>query len=391
MNAPHTTQRQLDQNEITGEEEGEGGVHRGLYVTIPIYFVLLLGCAIWANRTNRRQALRNGATVADTLSSHYLGGRSMGPILTTGSIFASFFSGYTVVGIPNEAYLHGFTALRWLAATMAIVVGYVGTGLRLRKAAVVRNHKTPLDFITDRFQSQILRYTVLLLQVTPSMFYITAQVVALKATCNSIFGLETDNPYPVLIIMAITLLLEWIGGLRCVAMTDCIQGGIMIVAYSALPILVAKHFGGWKDLLDTTTTNSSDQRVQEFYATPSREEQLDFWQFSITTFTFFTLPHLMQRTYAARDLVSLKYAYVGMTLGSWFFMVGATFIGTMAVKILATTTDNDDDEQQEQEEEITSPFTEVLNLVIDLGGFPKVSDAFLEHDVFHHDESICLA
>ena len=86
--------------------------------------------------------------------------------------------------------------------------------LRLRKAALVRNHKTPVDFVTDRFQSQILRYTILVLQIVPSLFYTTAQVIALKATCNSIFGLDDDTLYPVVLIMFVTLMFEWIGGMR---------------------------------------------------------------------------------------------------------------------------------------------------------------------------------
>ena len=150
--------------------------HRnGLMVTIPLYFVLVGICAFWAN-SKQRQMTSLG--VSDKLSSHYLGGRLLGPILTTGTIFASFYSGYTVVGIPNEAYQqNGFMALRWVAAGFGIITGYFGTGLRLRKAALVRNHKTPVDFITDRFQSQVLRYTVLFLQIIPALIYINTKLI----------------------------------------------------------------------------------------------------------------------------------------------------------------------------------------------------------------------
>ncbi|CAB9503729.1 Sodium/proline symporter [Seminavis robusta] len=375
----------------------------GLYVIISIYFCVLLVCAVWANIQNRRTAnrqtarnngvlnlstnsthgsaevsarnningLASGASIVsaigfspavsenvDILYSHYLGGRSLGPVLTTGTIFASFFSGYTVVGIPNEAYSkNGFMALRWLASSMAIMTGVLGTGLRLRKAALVRNHKTSVDFITDRFQSQVLRYTVLILQIVPSIFYLTAQVVALKSTFNSIFGLDQDEAYPVLIIMAITLLLEWVGGLRCVAMTDCVQGGVMAVAYLCLPPIIAKHFGGWKSI-DPTVYPRPD-----FYQTPTRAAQLNMWQFCITLFSFFSFPHMMQRNYAARDLVSLKYAYATMGAGVWVLMLGGVFIGTVAVQIL---------KDLGKDETVTNAFTELLSEVIGLGGFPKL-------------------
>jgi Na+/proline symporter len=55
----------------------------------------------------------------------------------------------------------------------------MGTGLRPRKASRV----TPVDFITDRYQSQILRYTIVfLLQVIPYLIYLAAQVMAIKVS-----------------------------------------------------------------------------------------------------------------------------------------------------------------------------------------------------------------
>jgi solute:Na+ symporter, SSS family len=154
--------------------------------------------------------------------------------------------------------------------------------------------------------------------------------------------------------MAVTLLFEWIGGMRCVAMTDCIQASIMITAYVCLPIIIVKNYGGWA-ALDPNTYPRPD-----FYQTPSWEDQMDFWQFVITCFTFFTLPHLMQRTYAAKDLLSLKCAYVSMTIGAWLLMFTGVFIGTVGVSILA------------DKQNVTNPLTAILEEVMGLGGFPLV-------------------
>ena len=323
---------------------------RGLLVTIPVYFALISICAVWAHKTQKRMESQG---IADTLSSHYLGGRAMGPLLLTGTVFATFYSGYTVVGIPNEAYKNGWMAFRWTTASFGIITGYFGTGLRLRKAALVRNHKTPVDFITDRFQSQMLSSTVLFLQVIPALIYLTAQVVALKSTLNGIFGLQASITYPAVIIMATIVFFEWAGGINCVALTDCVQGLVMVVGYILLSCVLARNFGGWKDLDPATYPKP------EFFQTPSKALQLDFWQFTIVTFSFFTLPHLMQRIYAARDLFSLRCAYTFMTSGFWFMMMVGVFIGTLGVQIL-------------NGENVPSPFTAVLDQVLKLGGFPRV-------------------
>jgi len=42
---------------------------------------------------------------------------------------------------------------------------FAGVSPRLRKASLVRNHETPTDFITDMYQSQLLKYTVMFSQV----------------------------------------------------------------------------------------------------------------------------------------------------------------------------------------------------------------------------------
>ena len=69
----------------------------GLYVTIPLYFMVLGGCAWWAHR---RIVKMESEGVAGAISAHYLGGRDFGWIVTAGTFFASLFSGYTVVGVP---------------------------------------------------------------------------------------------------------------------------------------------------------------------------------------------------------------------------------------------------------------------------------------------------
>ena len=43
-----------------------------------------------------------------SVTGHFLAGRTFGPIVTAGTVFASLFSGYTVIGIPNESFKVGF-------------------------------------------------------------------------------------------------------------------------------------------------------------------------------------------------------------------------------------------------------------------------------------------
>mmetsp|Transcript_6592 Transcript_6592/g.18409 ORF Transcript_6592/g.18409 Transcript_6592/m.18409 type:complete len:644 (+) Transcript_6592:3-1934(+) len=271
-------------------------------------------------------------------------------------MFALFFSGYTVVGVPNEAFRTGWLSLRWLTTAAFVGVGYFGTGARLRKASLVRNHQSPTDFITDRFRSQILRYTAVTLQIFPSIIYLTAQCTAIRTTFNSIFRLDPDNYGPVIGICIIILLFEYMGGLSCVALTDSIQGFIMVLSFLIIPIVIKKNFGGWYDL---------DWQVyprQDFYQTPNASEQWLFWQFTVVNFCFFSLPHFLQRTYAASSLKALKFGFNVVALGPWLTMITGTFIGTVGVQLLADA----------GIENPASPYSAILTVLMDLGGFPYV-------------------
>ena len=231
----------------------------GLYVSVPIYFGILGLATWWAHRHMKHLNSKAAAAAATSeggtddvtrshhLQSHYLGGRTFGPIMTAGTVFASLFSGYTIVGIPNDAYYAGFLSFLWVPAFVLVIAGYALTGIRLRKASQVRNHQTPVDFITDRFQSQYLRFSIVLIQFISSMIYLAAQVNALKGTVNAMFGVDDplNTNWPVIVIMFLILAFEWFGGLASVALTDSVQGLVMLLFFILLPIIMKRNFGGW--------------------------------------------------------------------------------------------------------------------------------------------------
>lgn len=345
-----------------------------LIVCISAYFTILMIATFWAKRrmekfvntnitagpqstsfnTNTTAGPRSSSsssTVQTKLEAHYLGGRTFGPIMTAGTLFASLFSGYTVIGIPDEAFRSGWLALRWMPTEAYLCAALVGTGIRLRKVAEVRRHQTPSDFITDRFQCQILRYVVVALQILPTVIYLAAQVESLKSSFNEMFGLSSDNFYPVVIIMILILLFELVGGLTSVAITDSIQGLVMLVSFIAIPIIIKVNFGGWTSLDPTTYPRP------EFYQTPSASQQWDMWQFALINMSFFTLPQFIQRNYSAENLNALKTGWFVVTIAPWTIFLVGIFMGTVGVQILGN------------EEVTNSPFSSIIEKIMELGGF----------------------
>ncbi|CAJ1951662.1 unnamed protein product [Cylindrotheca closterium] len=315
------------------------------------YSVILVGIGVWAYK--REKALK--AAHQDEMTAHYLGGRSFGPIMTAATVFASLFNGFSIIGAPSESFYRGFFSLTWIVSVVGIISGYFATGLRLRRASEVRNHQSSVDFITDRFQSQYCRASIMLLQVVPTGIFLAGQIVAIKLAFNPVFGLEPDNQWPSIIIVGVILLFEWAGGLNSVAMTDTIQGFVIFVSYLCVPIAIYMNYGGYEDI-DLSTFPRPD-----FFQTPSKFDQWQFWQFTIINIAFFGLPPLIQRTYAARDIGSLKLAYGVLVCGVWMAIMVGIFVGIMAVKVFGPGFYP------------PSPFNSMMENLMDLGGFPKVT------------------
>jgi SSS family solute:Na+ symporter/sodium/pantothenate symporter len=85
------------------------------------------------------------------------------------TIFASTFSGYTIVGIPSEAFSAGFTSLRWLGICVSIFASYIVLMPRLRPLSVARKYVCPTDFVSDRFRSRLLSCVVALSLTVPQV------------------------------------------------------------------------------------------------------------------------------------------------------------------------------------------------------------------------------
>ena len=108
-----------------------------------------------------------------------------------------------------------------------------------------------------------MRYTIFSIQILAAFIYLAAQVNALQSTFNGMFGFDPSDVWPVIVIMLIILAFEWAGGLAVVAMSDSLQGFVMLITFFTLPFVIMKNYGGWKDI-DPLTYGRPD-----FYQSPS--------------------------------------------------------------------------------------------------------------------------
>ena len=119
-----------------------------IYVTLAIYILAMFAVTFIANRQNSATEAELGEDGA--IKTHFLGGKDFGVVILTLTTFASLFSGFIVVGVPNEAGKNGFTTFRWVGIVYMVGISFSIVNPRLRRLSIFRNYESPGDFIMDR-------------------------------------------------------------------------------------------------------------------------------------------------------------------------------------------------------------------------------------------------
>jgi SSS family transporter len=173
-----------------------------------------------------------------TEDDYLVAGRSLGPVLATFTVFATWFGAETCIGAAGAVYEHG------LAGGSSDPFGYgiciIVTGLVFAVPLWRLRLTTLADLFRLRFDASVERLAVLLL-VPTSLFWAAAQVRAFGQVLSAASGVETE--VTVTVAAAVVIAYTICGGLLADAWTDVVQGFALIVGIAALFIAVAKAEG----------------------------------------------------------------------------------------------------------------------------------------------------
>lgn len=109
-----------------------------------LYLLAMLAIGIYYSRSQQR------------LSDYILGGRSLGPWITSMSAEASDMSGWMLMGVPGFAYSTGISAA-WIAIGIAIgtYLNWQFVSQRLRNYTEVANNSLTMpDYLKNRFHDE---------------------------------------------------------------------------------------------------------------------------------------------------------------------------------------------------------------------------------------------
>jgi len=294
-------------------------------VALGIYLALLVGIAEVARRARR----------STRPEDHFLAGRDLGVFVLFLTLYATAYSGNSLLGYPGEAYRRGFS---WIMATgfmMSIIVTFHALVPRLRPVAAREGFVTPGDWIRHRFAGEpalpALLLGVSLLMVVAMANFLFAQLKAMGVMAALVTGGIVSYELGVVVLAAMVLFYETLGGMRAVAWTDAAQALLMVVGLGALLGWLLFEAGG----LDSLTRGIREVRPDAI-ALPSRSEQAN-WASTVVLMGLASVvyPQAIQRVYAARNGRTLRRSMALMTFMPLTTTLVVTLIGLAAIPRLA--------------------------------------------------------
>lgn len=278
--------------------------------------------------------LGNRAHKEKTLADFYLGGRGLGFGVLLLTLYATQYSGNTLIGFAATAYRQGFQFLVSVGFMMGIIAFYLMYAPRLQVLARKRGYITVSDFVQDRFRNRPLSVLVSVSGIIAMSNYVLSNLKAIGYAVVSATGGKIGFAEGIIYLSMIILVYESLGGLRSVAWTDVVQGLILLAGCVVIFGAIVVHFDGYRAI-------SEGLRVArpQFWE-PVRWADCVQWMSTllVVSLGIALYPHAIQRIYSAKNPVVLRRAFqvmLFMPLVTTLFMVFVGLIGAVRFPDLA--------------------------------------------------------
>ncbi|ELR0107204.1 sodium/proline symporter PutP [Campylobacter coli] len=259
---------------------------------------------------------------------YFLGGRSLGPVVSALSAGASDMSGWLLMGLPGALYASGLIE-SYIAIGLSIgaLLNWSFVAKRLRiYTSVIANSITIPDYFETRFDDDkhILRIVCAIVILIFFTFYVSSGLVGGAKLFEATFGIRYEYALTTgtLIIVAYTFL----GGYKAVCWTDLLQGLLMMGALIVVPAVMLYHLGGFGEamaVIEEIKPNALS--MGEGIGALSVVSALA-WGLG-----YFGQPHILVRFMSIRSTKDIPAAtFVGI---SWMVisLIGACFIGLLGI------------------------------------------------------------
>lgn len=243
-----------------------------------------------------------------SLKDYYLAGGAVSLLPLVFTLYATQYSGNTLLGFAGNAYRNGAVVLFSVLGMMMVVVVWSLFARKLQKLSKEQGFITIIDYLRFRFNLPALANLANFILIITLCNYVLTNFKAIGLLVESITNGGVPLVWGVFIAAIAMAFYESVGGMRSVIFTDILQGSLLLAGCLLVFTVILVTFDGPFHLI-TQLQNAPESHWQEMDASRWRQGLSIVFLFG---FAISLYPHAIQRIYAARDWLSLKKSFIFM-------------------------------------------------------------------------------
>ena len=313
--------------------------------TIITYLACMLLIGLYFNRKGS----------GNTSHEFFLGGRSLGPLVTAMSAEASDMSSYLLMGLPGLAYFAGVAEVGWTAIGLAIgtYLNWLIVARRLRRYSDKIGAITVPDFFSRRYEDErhILSLFSALIILIFFIPYTASGFKAVGTLFNSLFGVD----YHVAMILGAIVIISYtiLGGFLAVSTTDLVQSIFMTIALIVIVFFGVNAAGGMGAVAENAKSLPGYLNLTQGYNAATGEAGSFGLLPIVSTMAwglgYFGMPHILLRFMAIRKEEELTpsrriasiWVVISMGIAVFIGIVGYSVSVNGKIPFLTTSSDSE--------------------------------------------------
>jgi SSS family transporter len=300
-------------------------------IILGIYFLLMIGIAIYSRKRSA------------SLDDFYLGGRNIGGWMSAFAYGTTYFSAVVFVGYAGKFGWNFGLAAIWIGVGNALIGSFLAWKVlakRTKEFSVRKNAKTMPEFFKARYLDNRLKFASAIIIFVFLIPYSASVYQGVGYIFEMVF--QIDFKWCILAMAAVTALYVFIGGYFATALTDFVQGFIMIGGVIAM-IVIAFIFLGREKGLDIgeafkTLTDAGHGLILPIYSEGAGLLKSPGFNVVIlillTSLGLWGLPQAIHKFYAVKPS-GIKKATVISTVFALVIGGGAYFFGSLSSLVIA--------------------------------------------------------
>ena len=274
---------------------------------------------------------------ATDVNGFVLGGRSVGPWLTAFAYGTSYFSAVIFIGYAGQFGWKFGIASTWIGIGNAILgslLAWVILGRRTRIMTQTINSSTMPEFFEKRYNSKALKIAASVITFVFLIPYTASLYNGLSRLFEMAFGI--DYMWCVIGMSILTGIYVIAGGYMATAISDFIQGIIMLIGIVAVIGAVLSSHGGFiaslKELADVSVPASAGPAAADgaFASMFGPDPVSLFGVIILTSLGTWGLPQMVQKFYAIKSEKAISRGTIISTIFAVIVAGGCYFLGGFA-------------------------------------------------------------